>query len=261
MCFLSLVLDPLLTLPFLSFLTSPLLPLAFSHCSIGYFDLDPNRVLDLILDTMEHQIWNLSFLVLLKQFRKSSIAHILGFKFTQFKTTSQIEPSIDEAPSSSASSSTPSSSLSPSSHPTPASLYALTALLLSAELISLDQILSYFNPTFHDLKAIVADNATKLREEINAYGVVNLTKKSETKSMTPSGVAAAAVDSPSSYAEGYQLIGLLAAALTIRNWKLAQELLQLLKVQTSLSTYPSFPTSLSSPLCLSISISLLSILC
>jgi hypothetical protein len=187
---------------------------------------------------MEQQIWNLSFLVLLKQFRKSSIAHILGFKFTQFKTTQQQETLMDEIPSTLTTSTLPPPT--PPSLPTPESLYALTALLLSAELISLDQILSYFNPTFHDLKMIIADKSTKLREEINAYGVVNLTKKSETRAMTPSTTAATLDTSLTSsntatpYAEGYQLIGLLAAALTIRNWKLAQELLQLIRVQTSM---------------------------
>jgi THO complex subunit 2 len=233
--------------------------------SIGYFDLDPNRVLDLILDTMEHQIWNLSFLLVLKQFRKSSIAHILGFKFTQFKTaslpTAAATPTAAAASPSTTAPSTPTlvasrqqeNDLQQSSISTPESLFALTAILLTTKLISLEQILPYFSPNFHDIQVLVTEKSSQLQEEIKAYGVVNLTKKSETKSATPStiGATAAATDSsPSSgtpspfvYADGYQLVGLLAATLTIRNWTLAQELLQLIKLHTSMSPCPPPPLS------------------
>lgn len=184
--------------------------------------MDPNRVLDLILDTMEHQLWNLSFLLLLKDFRKSSITHILGFKFTQFKTT-------DEKPGESS----PSSPFS-FHNPTPQTLYALAALLLTVGLISLDELLPYFSPSFQDFKVIINEKSSKLQDEIKSYGVVNLTKKSEAKSATASIVNAVDSTSPSSlaYADGYQLIGLLAATITVRNWGLAQELIQLIKVHT-----------------------------
>lgn len=33
---------------------------------IGYFNLDPNRVLDIILDSFENNIWNISYISLLK---------------------------------------------------------------------------------------------------------------------------------------------------------------------------------------------------
>ena len=43
---------------------------------IGFFNLDPNRVMDIILDSFENNIWNQSYLILLKdpQFNSISIA-------------------------------------------------------------------------------------------------------------------------------------------------------------------------------------------
>ena len=70
----------------------PIYPEDVSQCIrqvlslIGRFELDPNRALDVILDAFEQQIWNLSFLQLLKHFAKSNIPHILGFKFTFYHT-------------------------------------------------------------------------------------------------------------------------------------------------------------------------------
>ena len=48
---------------------------------MGSFDLDPNRTLDVILDIFEEQTWNLSFLKILQLFKRSHIAHTIGFKF------------------------------------------------------------------------------------------------------------------------------------------------------------------------------------
>ena len=42
---------------------------------IGYFNLDPNRVLDIILDSLENNIWNLEgYLVLIKNYSSNNIA-------------------------------------------------------------------------------------------------------------------------------------------------------------------------------------------
>lgn len=217
---------------------------------LGYFDLDPNRVLDLIIDAMENQIWNTSFIPLLKHFRGSSVVHILGFKFTQYSTPSTT--TITSSSSSTSESSTTnvgenqSIETNSTNSSAPQSLYALTAILLSAELIRLDQILPYLTPNFEDFKTLLASKYSKLRDEINAYGVVNLTKKSNPNessnkgSTTPSSIfniseSLSNKSSTSTYADGYQLIGLIAASLTIRNWNLAKELIQLFKFRTGIS--------------------------
>jgi THO complex subunit 2 len=47
---------------------------------IGVFDLDPNRVLDVLLDRFEHCPNNQEMLRLVKKFNAETIVHILGFK-------------------------------------------------------------------------------------------------------------------------------------------------------------------------------------
>lgn len=52
---------------------------------IGYFNLDPTRVLDILLDSFENNFWNSeAYLSLLKkqQFKASSISSVLGFKLS-----------------------------------------------------------------------------------------------------------------------------------------------------------------------------------
>jgi THO complex subunit 2 len=47
---------------------------------IGYFDLDPNRVLSLCLDAFECDPDNKAFPIVLTHFKKSYIPQLLGFK-------------------------------------------------------------------------------------------------------------------------------------------------------------------------------------
>lgn len=48
---------------------------------IGYFSIDPNRLLDLILSAFENNVRNLSYLTLLKEFgSKEAVTQLIGFK-------------------------------------------------------------------------------------------------------------------------------------------------------------------------------------
>lgn len=85
---------------------------------IGCFNLDPNRVLDIILESFEtrpecHQL----FVPLLKSYMPDSsiISEVLGYKYRNFAEGST----------------------------TPDSLFKLTALLLQHEIIQLDDIYSW----------------------------------------------------------------------------------------------------------------------
>ena len=49
---------------------------------IGHFDLDPNRVLDIIIDIYELHPYNFAYIYLLQRFRKDSIVHVVGFKYS-----------------------------------------------------------------------------------------------------------------------------------------------------------------------------------
>jgi THO complex subunit 2 len=63
-------------------LTSSNLPIVFSNIQslIGFFNLDPNRVLDLILEVFEHHINNPAFIELVQRFNTHALPQILGFK-------------------------------------------------------------------------------------------------------------------------------------------------------------------------------------
>ena len=52
---------------------------------IGYFDLDPNRVLDLVLEAAEHQPENDAFVRLVPLFKEEAVVQLLGFKFQQYQ--------------------------------------------------------------------------------------------------------------------------------------------------------------------------------
>ncbi len=56
---------------------------------IGFFDLDPNRVLDLVLHAFEQQPDNLAYLELLPLFSSDACAHILGFKFQNYQVSAE----------------------------------------------------------------------------------------------------------------------------------------------------------------------------
>lgn len=46
----------------------------------GYFDLDPNRVLDIVLEAFENHVDNMGYIRVVQLFRPTFIPHIIGFK-------------------------------------------------------------------------------------------------------------------------------------------------------------------------------------
>ncbi|CAK9165959.1 unnamed protein product [Ilex paraguariensis] len=82
---------------------------------IGHFDLDPNRVFDIVLECFELQPGNDVFLDLIPIFPKSHASQILAFKFQYYQRMEV-------------------------SRPVPFGLYQLTALLVKKDFIDLDSI-------------------------------------------------------------------------------------------------------------------------
>lgn len=151
---------------------------------IGYFDLDPNRVLDVTLDAFEQQPWNPSFAQLLGHFRRENISHFLGMKFCAYhsgdsssttigddskeagqkvsavppkneptKATVTVTKSVSAggAPAEATSSDGKAAHSARPAQPTPATLYSLAAVLLAYELVALDELLPYLQPTADDI--------------------------------------------------------------------------------------------------------------
>jgi THO complex subunit 2 len=56
---------------------------------IGIYDLDPNRVLALLLDTWELSPYNLHYLSLVQKFSSQTVTQLLGFKCQNVKEPSQ----------------------------------------------------------------------------------------------------------------------------------------------------------------------------
>jgi len=106
-----------------------------SNCQslIGYFDLDPNRVFDVVLQAFEFSLHNSAFLRLIEVFKKDFLPHIVGFKFQQYgrKDTDMLPPD---------------------------SLYRLSAELIKSGYLTLDTLYPHLYP--EDGSAVVPAAAT-----------------------------------------------------------------------------------------------------
>eukprot|EP01129_Flabellula_baltica_P006834 TRINITY_DN2607_c0_g1_i2.p1 TRINITY_DN2607_c0_g1~~TRINITY_DN2607_c0_g1_i2.p1 ORF type:complete len:1167 (+),score=225.16 TRINITY_DN2607_c0_g1_i2:17-3517(+) len=105
---------------------------------IGTFDLDPNRVGDLILDSFERNVNNLSYLELLSCFPTLNIAPLIGSKFNAYENAKIIPPS---------------------------GLCEVTAILIQNNLLSLDEFFRYLSPD--------CDTNVVGRIKIHAYDLIN----------------------------------------------------------------------------------------
>ena len=105
---------------------------------IGYFHLDPNRVLSLVLDAFEADTSNLGILELTKMFRSSSIPQILGFKFQMYHGHES---------------------------GTPASLFRLAAVLICRKVLKTEELFPHLLPA---RKCILEQS-----EELSTLGVTH----------------------------------------------------------------------------------------
>ncbi|XVE74551.1 hypothetical protein DITRI_Ditri12bG0026000 [Diplodiscus trichospermus] len=116
---------------------------------IGHFDLDPNRVFDIVLECYELQPDNNAFLQLIPIFPKSHASQILGFKFQYYQ---RMEVNT----------------------PTPFGLYKLTALLVKEEFIDLDSIYAHLLPKDDEAFEHYNGFSAKRLDEANKIGKINL---------------------------------------------------------------------------------------
>ncbi|KAL9344872.1 hypothetical protein Peur_062547 [Populus x canadensis] len=116
---------------------------------IGHFDLDPNRVFDIVLECFELQPDSNVFLELIPIFPKSHASQILGFKFQYYQ---RIELN---------------------SH-VPFGLYKLTALLVKEEFIDLDSICAHLLPKDDEAFEHYNTFSSKRLDEANKIGKINL---------------------------------------------------------------------------------------
>lgn len=203
---------------------------------IGYFDLDPNRVVDVVLDAFEQQLWNISFIEVLNVFKRASIVHILGFKFTRYHVVPVEAPvAVDKtAPigkdKGKAASAVPASAdASPQAEPAPKaphSLYSLAGVLIAHGLVTLSELIPYFNPNASETGAACEAETARQIAELKQYGVVSLSAKSVDTPTAASTTASIATGLPRAreYADGNQQFGMLAALYELKLLSAASEL-------------------------------------
>ncbi|KAK9750246.1 hypothetical protein RND81_02G181900 [Saponaria officinalis] len=186
---------------------------------IGHFDLDPNRVFDIVLECFEMQPHNNLFLDLIPIFSKSHASQILGFKF-QYHQRLEVQTAV------------------------PFGLYRLAALLIKKDFVELDNIYAHLLPK--DEEAFENFNAISIKrlEEANKIGKINLaaTGKDLMDDEKPGDVTIdlfAALDMENhaviehlSELESSQPLGLLTGFLEVDDWYHANKLFERLSPLT-----------------------------
>lgn len=179
---------------------------------IGHFDLDPNRVFDIVLECFELQSDATIFLDLIPIFPKSHASQILGFKFQYYQRMDVKSP-------------------------VPFGLYKLTALLVREDFIDLDSVCAHLLPK--DEEAFEQHNAFSVKrlDEANKIGKINLAATGKDLMedekqgdvtidlFTSLDMESEAVAEHSTELENNQTLGLLCGFLSVDDWCHAYTLL------------------------------------
>ncbi|KAL3879965.1 hypothetical protein ACJMK2_032241 [Sinanodonta woodiana] len=160
---------------------------------IGCFNLDPNRVLDVILESFECRVEQESFFVsLLKEYirEQTTLCHILGFKF-QFYANEE----------------------------TPSSLFRLAAVLLKNDLIDLDGLYPHLAPSDAVVMEFSANEMAEAKQYARKLTIVSLggDKSNEEKKEEEN----VKIDPH----DNNQKLGLVEALLNIGAWEKAKSIM------------------------------------
>jgi hypothetical protein len=135
---------------------------------VGYFDLDPNRVLDLVLEAYEHNQDNASSLRIFARFPRASLAHLTGFKFKyQYGAASEADP---KGPRPAGAPAQPSQSL-----------YLLAARLIKHKFITIEDL--YPHPQPED--SLAAEEYAKRFEKSSSSTTPSVTTSSSSSAPAP----------------------------------------------------------------------------
>eukprot|EP01052_Picozoa_sp_SAG31_P009618 SAG31_NODE_509_length_14732_cov_13.043600_6_plen_1068_part_00 len=132
-------------------------PSIFEHIQalIGYFDLDPNRCFDLVLEAFEQDLSNReAFLALVSLFKPSHacVAQIVGFKFRMYAKDKQ---------------------------PTPSSLQRLAAILIQSGHLRIEDLYIHLTPTDAVARQAEATRKSATMEAAKTVGLVSLSSGKE----------------------------------------------------------------------------------
>ena len=131
---------------------------------IGYFDLDPNRCFDLVLDAFEQNLSAPGYMSLIELFNPSqeSVCQLIGFKFAKSAESDKS---------------------------TPKSLYRLAAMMVKKGVLRLNDVYVHLTPTDPDARENEEARRVWMEKKAKAIGVVSLaeggSKKKDTNPEPP----------------------------------------------------------------------------
>lgn len=212
---------------------------------IGQFDLDPNRVFDIILDAFEQQPLNYAFSEILRILRPTNLVHTLGFKLLHYyehTLTPTEKPIASPVPSKSVLGSksnveiktntdekTDTSSLEtiPTSH----ALLDVAAMLIISNLISLEDLVPYLHPSVDETKDFVESSKASLDQLVSSTKLDIKTSKGiiAMKHIIRSHTDIEQLNS----IQKNQVIGLLTALVRLHGWEDAQHLASIIGLPMS----------------------------
>lgn len=160
--------------------------------SLGCFNLDPNRVLDIILESFESrpELYNF-FIPLIQSYMcdPKILCEVLGFKFC-FYQNEEI---------------------------TPKSLYLVTALMLQHRIISLDDIYCWLIPDDKDIFKEWEDEMKEAKEYVRKLNIISTKDKEEEKEPEEK-------ENPQEKYNTNQKFGLCEALIHVGDWVHAEQL-------------------------------------
>jgi hypothetical protein len=108
---------------------------------IGQFDLEPNRVLDIILDSFEQYPRHIGYPRLLQSFKTTYLPHLLGFKYQHY-----LQQKLD----------------------IPTSCLLVTAQLIHYQNIRLEDVIAYLQPSLEDTGNLLKKAGERLKRALNS---------------------------------------------------------------------------------------------
>jgi len=166
---------------------------------IGYFNLDPNRVLDIILESFECQPKQHKFFVdLLAEYLpdKRTLCELLSFKFSFYLSSNNEDKEI-----------------------TPKSLYMVTALLIQSGVMTMEEVYPLLKPADAEIVKLAEKDMKEAKEYVRKLNVVSTQGKDDDEDKDKD------KEKKSDLHENNQKFGLLWALFKVGAWKEAERLL------------------------------------
>ena len=202
----------------LSSSTSPADTLKVIKSVIGYFNLDPNRVLDIILESFECQLDQHEFFVeLLRLFTpdRQTMNELLGFKYKFYMSAE-----------------------GDSKGQVPETLFKQTALMIQHDVLEMDVIYQLLGPSDESIVATAEKEMSEAKEFVRKMTVVSTNNAESNKKDDDNDNDNDRSKDPEIKVSVNQKFGLLKALLDVGAWSNAQQLISRLPTYHAVAQLP-----------------------